>query len=66
MEVCSDIRPGMRITLMNWLAEVHHNFHLAEETLYLAVSIIDQNIQVSSHTIRLSPSFARLSFCVTV
>ena len=50
MEACSDIRPHMRSTLMDWLIEVHQRFKLLQETLYLAVSIIDRYVQVSSFT----------------
>ena len=32
----------MRAVLVNWLAEVHLQFKLMQETLYLTVSIVDR------------------------
>ena len=32
----------MRTVLINWLAEVHLQFKLIQETLYLTVSIVDR------------------------
>ena len=32
----------MRAVLINWLAEVHMQFKLMQETLYLTVSIVDR------------------------
>ena len=32
----------MRAVLINWLAEVHLQFKLMQETLYLTVSIVDR------------------------
>ena len=32
----------MRTVLINWLAEVHLQFKLMQETLYLTVSIVDR------------------------
>jgi hypothetical protein len=36
----------MRGMLVDWLVEVHQQFHLLAETLYLTVAIIDRYLQV--------------------
>lgn len=36
----------MRGVLVDWLVEVHQQFHLLVETLYLTVAIIDRYLQV--------------------
>jgi hypothetical protein len=36
----------MRGVLVDWLVEVHEQFHLVAETLYLTVAIIDRYLQV--------------------
>ncbi len=38
----SQISGKMRAVLINWLAEVHLQFKLLQETLYLTVGIIDR------------------------
>ena len=38
----SQISGKMRAVLINWLAEVHLQFKLQQETLYLTVGIIDR------------------------
>lgn len=40
------IRPNMRSILVDWLVDVHGRFKLLQETLYLAVSIMDRFCQV--------------------
>lgn len=42
----SDINGRMRGILVDWLVQVHLRFHLLQETLYLAVAIIDRFLQV--------------------
>lgn len=42
---CHKTTPRMRSVLVNWLVEVHVNFRLVQETLYLCVSIIDRYLQ---------------------
>ena len=52
LETTQDIKPNflsgsqisgkMRAVLINWLAEVHLQFKLLQETLYLTVGIIDR------------------------
>lgn len=37
--------PKMRSVLVNWLVEVHANFKLVQETLYLSISIVDRYLQ---------------------
>lgn len=41
------INGNMRATLMDWLVQVQLKFGLQQETLYLAVAIIDRFLQVS-------------------
>lgn len=42
-----EITGKMRAILIDWLCQVHHRFHLLQETLYLTVAIIDRYLQVS-------------------
>ena len=44
----ADITGKMRAILVDWLCQVHHRFHLLQETLYLTVAIIDRYLQVCS------------------
>lgn len=41
-----EITPKMRCVLIDWLVEVHAQFHLLQETLYLTVAVIDRFLQV--------------------
>ncbi|KAL5005039.1 hypothetical protein ScPMuIL_018495 [Solemya velum] len=41
-----EITGKMRSILIDWLCQVHHRFHLLQETLYLTVSIIDRFLQI--------------------
>ncbi|XP_022334775.2 G2/mitotic-specific cyclin-B-like isoform X1 [Crassostrea virginica] len=41
-----EITGKMRAILIDWLCQVHHRFHLLQETLYLTVSIIDRFLQI--------------------
>lgn len=41
-----EITPKMRSVLIDWLIEVHQQFRLLQETLYLTVAIIDRFLQV--------------------
>ena len=41
-----EVTPKMRCVLVDWLVEVHQQFRLMQETLYLTVSIIDRFLQV--------------------
>jgi len=38
----------MRGVLVDWLVEVHEQFHLVAETLYLTVAIVDRYLQVDT------------------
>lgn len=38
----TDINEEMRVVLVDWLIEVHSEFQLREETLFLAVNIVDR------------------------
>lgn len=40
-----EVTPKMRSVLIDWLIEVHQQFHLMQETLYLTVAIIDRFLQ---------------------
>ncbi|XP_043500284.1 G2/mitotic-specific cyclin-B [Polistes fuscatus] len=40
-----EVTPKMRSVLVDWLIEVHQQFHLMQETLYLTISIIDRFLQ---------------------
>ncbi|XP_060535404.1 G2/mitotic-specific cyclin-B-like [Cylas formicarius] len=39
------VSPKMRSMLVNWLVEVHNNFKMCQETLFLAVSLCDRYSQ---------------------
>jgi hypothetical protein len=41
-----EVTGRMRSVLVDWLVEVHQQFHLLAETLYLTVAIIDRYLQV--------------------
>lgn len=41
-----EVNAKMRSVLIDWLVEVHQQFHLLQETLYLTVAIIDRFLQV--------------------
>lgn len=41
-----EVTPKMRCVLVDWLVEVHQQFRLMQETLYLTVAIIDRFLQV--------------------
>ena len=55
LESIQDIRPDflsgslitgkMRSVLINWLAEVHLQFKLMQETLYLTVALVDRYVE---------------------
>ena len=40
------IIPKMRSVLVEWLVEVHQQFALLQETLYLSVAVLDRYMQV--------------------
>ena len=42
----------MRGVLLDWLTEVHLQFKLLQETLYMTVAIIDRFLQAEGLTIR--------------
>ena len=45
------IIPKMRSVLVEWLVEVHQQFALLQETLYLSVAVLDRYMQVTKFTI---------------
>lgn len=46
-----EVTPKMRCVLIDWLIEVHEQFHLMQETLFLTVAIIDRFLQVNIFSI---------------
>merc|ERR1712241_552540 len=48
------ILPKMRAVLVDWLIQVHQQFNLLQETLYLTVAILDRFLQV--HASKLNAS----------
>lgn len=45
------IMPKMRAVLIDWLVEVHQQFSMLQETLYLTVAILDRYLQKAASTI---------------
>lgn len=45
------ILPKMRAVLIDWLVDVHQQFNLLQETLYLTVAIIDRFLQEAADSI---------------
>ncbi|CAG9772813.1 unnamed protein product [Ceutorhynchus assimilis] len=43
----SKVSPKMRTIVVNWLVDVHKNFSMGLETLYLSISILDRYLQVN-------------------
>ena len=48
------IIPKMRSVLVEWLVEVHQQFALLQETLYLSVAVLDRYMQVIKSVVRTS------------
>jgi len=46
------ILPKMRSVLVEWLVEVHQQFSLLQETLYLSVCILDRYMQVNAEKVQ--------------
>merc|ERR1712012_908414 len=44
--VKSTIMPKMRAVLVDWLIQVHQQFNLLQETLYLTIAVLDSFLQV--------------------
>lgn len=44
-----DVFPKMRAVLMDWINEVHLQYHFVQETFHMAVSIIDRYLRVNIH-----------------
>ena len=42
----TELLPKMRAILIDWLVDVHSQFHLLQETLYVTVAILDRFLQV--------------------
>lgn len=47
-----EVIPKMRAILIDWINEVHHQFHLVPETFHMCVAIIDRYLQVVKTTSR--------------
>lgn len=61
-----DLNGSMRAMLVDWLVEVHCNFNLNEETLFLTVNIVDRflsRVHVSKHNFQLVGIAALLIAC---
>lgn len=43
----TDLKPRMREVLIDWINEVHYQFHLVPETYHMAVALIDRYLQVT-------------------
>ncbi|XP_071553741.1 G2/mitotic-specific cyclin-B isoform X2 [Temnothorax nylanderi] len=41
-----EVTPKMRCVLVDWLVEVHQQFRLMQETLYLTIAVIDRFLQL--------------------
>ena len=44
--VKSTIMPKMRVVLVDWLIQVHQQFNLLQETLYLTIAVLDRFVLV--------------------
>ncbi|XP_055837226.1 G2/mitotic-specific cyclin-B [Episyrphus balteatus] len=47
-----EVIPKMRAILIDWINEVHHQFHLVPETFHMCVAIIDRYLQAVKTTSR--------------
>jgi len=45
------ILPKMRAVLVDWLIQVHQQFNLLQETLYLTIAVLDRFLQVSANKV---------------
>ena len=45
------IIPNMRSVLVEWLVEVHQQFELLQETLYLSVAVLDRYLQAAAEKV---------------
>ena len=52
MKEQSQVTDGMRAILVDWLLEVHHSAHLATDTLYLTVNIVDRFLAADTNVDR--------------
>lgn len=41
-----EVIPRMRTVLVDWINEVHLEYHLVQETFHMAVALIDRYLQV--------------------
>jgi len=48
------LHPKMRAVLVDWLVEVHQQFQLLQETLYLTVAVLDRYLSSSAHNTKRS------------
>lgn len=42
----NEVIPKMRAVLIDWISEVHLQYHFVQETFHMAVSLIDRYLQV--------------------
>ncbi|GAB0098249.1 Cyclin [Sergentomyia squamirostris] len=52
LDTHKDITPRMRKILIEWINEVHFQFHLETETYHMSVALIDRYLQVSKNISR--------------
>lgn len=41
-----EVLPKMRAVLVDWMNEVHQQYHFVQETFHMSVSILDRYLQV--------------------
>lgn len=46
MSGCKEVTPRMRYILVDWMVQVHAGFNLDSDTLYMAIGVLDQFLQV--------------------
>lgn len=47
LESQRDVLPKMRAVLVDWMNEVHQQYHFVQETFHMSISILDRYLQVS-------------------
>lgn len=66
LDTQSEVNARMRTVLLDWLSEVHMQYHFAQETFHITVSTIDRYLQVSVRLSLFGFSFLLIlySFCI--
>lgn len=55
----AEVHPRMRTVLLDWISEVHTQYHFAQETFHIAVSTVDRYLQVSDEYFELFDSILK-------